>query len=51
MPAAMSNEMKGTCFVIMGIERKRQEAARRPRLVSEMTIATLYGVIVSLNRL
>ncbi|HEV8482485.1 MAG TPA: toll/interleukin-1 receptor domain-containing protein [Blastocatellia bacterium] len=31
------------------VERKRQEAARRPRLVSEMTIATLYDVIASLK--
>ncbi len=31
------------------LERKRQEAARRPRLVSEMTIATLYDVIASLK--
>jgi hypothetical protein len=30
-------------------ERKRQEAARRPRLVSEMSISTLYDVLGSLK--
>ena len=30
-------------------EKRRQDAARRPRLVSEMTIATLYDVLASLR--
>lgn len=35
--------------IITADEMRRKEAARRPRLVSEMTVATLYDVLTSLR--
>jgi hypothetical protein len=36
-------------FIFEANERRKREAARRPRMVSEMTIAALYDVLTSLR--